>query len=85
MKQHVKHHLIAYAILILGLILAAGAYVYVWPNHQLMRLVALVMVGFYFIWGVSTHVKTRHITTRVVYEYATVSLLAGLALILVTL
>ena len=80
-----KHHLIAYSVLILGLVFMAGMYVYVWPDHRLMRFVALVLVAFYFLWGTITHVKTRHITLRVVYEYATVALLAGLALILITL
>ena len=85
MKSQIKHHLVAYAVLIVGLVMGALAYVYVWPDHRLMKFVALGLVTFYFLWGIVTHVKTKHITTRVVYEYATISLLAGLALILVTL
>ena len=85
MKSQIKHHLVAYLVLLVGLFISALAYVYVWPDHKLMRLVALGLVAFYFLWGITTHVKTKHITTRVIYEYATISLLAGLALILVTL
>ncbi len=85
MKKQLKHHLIAYLVLTMGLLTFALAYVSVWPDHKRMRLVALGLVAFYFFWGTVTHVKTKRITTRVVYEYATISLLAGLALTLVTL
>ena len=85
MKKQLRHHLLAYLVLVAGLLTFALAYVSVWPDHKQMRWVALGLVVFYFFWGTITHVKTKHITTRVVYEYATISLLAGLALTLVTL
>jgi len=84
MKNQLKQHLIAYSLLIIGLLVGAGGYIYVWPNQKLMRLVALFLASFYFIWGVVTHVKTKRISVRVVYEYATVALLASLALLVLT-
>ncbi len=84
MKNQLKNHLIAYIFLITGLVIGAVAYIHVWPNQTLMRLVALLLPGFYFIWGVATHVKTKRISVKVVYEYAAIALLASVTLLLLT-
>jgi len=84
MKNQLKHHLIAYTILIILLVILSALYMRVWPNRLLMRVMSLVFGGVYFFWGVIAHVKTKRISVRVVYEYATVSLLVSLALLLVT-
>ncbi|MFH2118525.1 MAG: hypothetical protein ABII10_02220 [Candidatus Paceibacterota bacterium] len=85
MKFSFTSHKFAYAILLIGI----GAFLFyfyaVWPNRVAQRLSSLIFAIFYFFWGIATHIKTRHLTSRVVAEYFAVSLLIGLLLFLITI
>jgi hypothetical protein len=84
MKQELSQHRLAYAILILGMTLITIAFLGVWPDRWLQRGVILIMVVFYTLWGTVTHLHADRVTKRVISEYACMSLLAGVLLLLVT-
>ncbi len=85
MQQELLKHRWAYLILTLGMVLIAVAFLGVWPNRWLQRAVIGVMVIFYSLWGSLTHLHTDHLTKRVASEYISISLLAGVLLLLVTI
>jgi uncharacterized membrane protein YjjP (DUF1212 family) len=85
MKDEIRKHRWSYLILILGMSLIAIAFLGVWPDRWLQRAVIAVMVVFYTAWGTITHLHADHITKRVISEYASMSLLAGILLLLVTI
>ena len=85
MKQELLKHRWSYLILILGMLAIAIAFLGVWPNRWLQRAVVGIMVVFYSMWGTLTHVHAEHITKRVISEYVSISLLAGVLLFLVTI
>lgn len=80
-----KHHWLAYLILVVGLITGALLFIFAWPNHDYQRIVIAGMSVFYFFWGVVTHIQAQRITMRVISEYFAVSLLAGGLLYFLTL
>ncbi len=84
MRKEFLHHYLAYTILILALALIVLSFFTVWPNIIAQRYLILILSAFYFMWGVISHTKTDHITTKVIVEYLAVSVLAGLLLSLVT-
>jgi hypothetical protein len=84
MIGEIKTHPVAYIILVTLLTLFVVAFLAAWPNHALQRMVAVGMGATYMIWGLLTHLKTSHVTRRVVVEYVVVGLLASLLLVLVT-
>lgn len=82
--QELFKHKLAYAVLLL--ILAAGfvAFTY-WAKTSMQQ--QLVIVGFavsYFMWGITTHVKSDHLTRTVIQEYAGIAVLGALLLLLLT-
>ncbi len=83
-REFLKHK-VAYAVLITGLVIATLSFMLVWPNHIFQRVIICCLAAFYFIWGVTTHVKSDHISRRIVFEYAGVAVLAAVVLLLVTL
>lgn len=85
MKNELNKHRLAYLSLALGLAGFVVMFLGVWPSLFWQRITIIGLAVFYFIWGVLTHVKTDHITRRVVYEYLGYSVLAGVLLIFVTL
>lgn len=85
MKHELMHHKVAYLILCLGLSALILTFLAVWPDRILQRGVIVALAGFYFLWGCVTHLHTTTLTRRVVYEYASMSLLAGTLLMLITL
>jgi hypothetical protein len=85
MQYELLRHKLAYFSLILGLVGMTILFLAVWPNLALQRGVVVLMSVYYFSWGIITHVKTDHITRKVLYEYAGISILAGLLLLLITL
>jgi len=85
MRHELLRHKLAYFILILGLFLLTVLFLAAWPNPWLQRAVVLAMSAFYVGWGIATHVHADKITRRIVYEYVSMGLLAGMILFLVTL
>lgn len=85
MRNELLSHKKAYFILILGLIVFTLAFLAAWPNRGYQRIVVGGLGLFYFLWGVMTHLHTAHITKRVLYEYASMALLATVLLLLITL
>jgi len=84
MKQEILSHKRAYLFLILGLILITTLFLAVWPNRAAQRIVVMFLGIFYFMWGVITHLHTIQLTKRVLYEYASVAVLATVLLLLIT-
>lgn len=84
MKTELMNHKLAYFILLLGVFTFVFYFFAIWPNRVLQRLASGVFVAFYFLWGVSTHLKTRRLTRKILLEYLAVSLLIGTILFLVT-
>lgn len=85
MYRELKTHWRSYTVLAFLLALGIFAFVLSWPNHGLQRVVAVAFGVGYALWGVRTHVKTKFITPRVVFEYCTMGGLASVCLMLVTL
>ena len=84
MHQEFSKHPKAYVILIMGLIILGLAFFAVWPARQWQRAIAVALGLFYFSWGYLTHRHDYHLTKRIVYEYGSFALLAGLLLVLIT-
>lgn len=85
MKYELLHHKVAYFLLIGGLLLLTLIFLAVWPDRMLQRVVIVLITAFYFSWGAITHLHTTSLSKRVIYEYASMSLLAGTLLMLITL
>ncbi len=85
MQQEFCEHRWAYLILVGGLLAFVVLFVAIWPDRSLQRLVALAISLFYAAWGIMTHLHTQTISRRVVAEYLSVSALALVLLLLVTL
>lgn len=85
MIKEIFKHKLAYFILILGLSILTLVFFIAWPDHLIQRYIAALMAVFYFLWGVTTHFKADYINRRVIFEYASVSLLAGMILGLTTM
>jgi hypothetical protein len=85
MKPEFSKHKLAYVVLVVGLVALTVAFMAVWPNRMSERGLILAISLFYFLWGVITHVKSEHISRRIVFEYASIALLASVALLLITL
>lgn len=79
-----KKHKIAYVALSIILFLFVVLFLHYWPDRSKQRIVAISMSMFYFIWGIVVHSNSRHINSKVIFEYLAVSLLAGSILILLT-
>lgn len=85
MKQELLRHPHAYAALIFGLVGWGLLFMAVWPHVWWQRLVILGACSFYFVWGIVIHHKWEMISKNIMYEYAGVSALAGVLLLLITL
>lgn len=82
--QEFKIHQKAYLVLMAGLLLITVAFFAAWPSRLWQRVLALMISFFYFGWGVITHLKTNHITQRVIWEYFGVAAIAAISLLLIT-
>ena len=85
MLEEFNRHRPAYLVLLGGLILLTLAFVGAWPSRVWQRVVVLMLMFFYFSWGVITHVKAKHVTRKVLLEYLGMSVLVGTCLFLITL
>lgn len=84
MITELKRHLVAYTILFLGIGIFIVSFFLLWPNHVHQRMLSIGLGIFYFTWGIVSHVKTRHISPHVFFEYLAVALLATFLLLMVT-
>lgn len=84
MFTEMKRHIPAYSILFIGLFVFLLLFFLFWPDHSKQRTVIIGLGIFYFVWGISSHVKARHISPHVFFEYLSVSLLATFLLLMVT-
>lgn len=84
MLLELKRHRNAYIFLSIGLAILAFLYIGAWPNLMAQRILAIVLGVFYFLWGVLTHVQSRVVTSKLIFEYLGVSVLASIFLYLLT-
>lgn len=84
MRREFFQHKLEYLILVAGLSILTLLFLAAWPNLIFQRVVVIGMSGFYFLWGVVTHLHADKITRRVIAEYLTIAVLAGVILLLVT-
>jgi len=85
LKLEFGQHKLSYLVLLIELILFIAFFMASWPNRFLQRLLILLIMIFYVLWGCVTHYKSEHLTKRIFWEYLGVSLLAGSILYLVTI
>ncbi len=85
MKNVFKRNQLAYLFLFILL----GAFVFLfmkaWPNRQIQRYIAVTFGVLYFIWGIATHTKSKKINSEIIFEYLSISMLAILVIVLITL
>ncbi|MBP7875747.1 hypothetical protein KA012_02005 [Candidatus Woesebacteria bacterium] len=74
MNQELRHHLLNYIILIMGLATGTFLFLIVWPDIFWLRAIAVVLGSFYLGWGLRTHWEAGHISAKIFWEYAAVSL-----------
>lgn len=84
MLRELKKHKFAYSILVMALLTGIALFMGVWPNVMYQRIVIVFISMFYFIWGITTHIKTAYLTKQVVLEYLGVSFLGMCILLLIT-
>ncbi len=82
MMQEIKNHKIAYTVLITALVIFTVTFMHVWPDRPQQRMVVISMSAFYFLWGIVVHKNSRHINSKVVFEYLAISILAASLLLL---
>lgn len=85
MRFFLKKNHIAYLILFALLALFVFFFMKVWPDRQMQRYVAVIFGGLYFLWGVVSHTKSKNINSEIVFEYLSISMLAVLIIVLITL
>jgi|GEM_PF-3356786 len=85
MKQELLHHRWAYLILIAGLLGITLVFLGTWPNLFLQRVTIVAMMIFYTAWGMISHVHSDQFNKRILSEYLSISAVAGVILLLITL
>jgi hypothetical protein len=83
-KTELINHPIAYSILVVGLLTFVAAFFIVWPDRNLERAVIISYAVFYFLWGVFTHKSKQQVIGSLTAEYAFVSILGALILLMLT-
>jgi hypothetical protein len=84
MKYELLKHKYAYIVLFVGLALFVLSFLAAWPDRFLERCVIGGVAIFYFLWGVMTHLKSEHISRKVILEYAGMATLTSVLLLLIT-
>ncbi|MBD3279450.1 MAG: hypothetical protein GF390_01935 [Candidatus Pacebacteria bacterium] len=84
MKKELLQHKLAYTVLLVGLGLLTMLFFAAWPDRWLQRATAGLLGLFYFVWGLTTHLHTRHLNKQIVFEYLAIALLATAILMLIT-
>lgn len=85
MRHFLQRNHLAYLFLFALLGVFIFLFMRAWPNRQSQRLIAVVFGGLYFLWGIITHTKAKKINSEIVFEYLSVSMLAILIIVLITL
>ena len=85
MKTFLKKNHIAYIFLLILLSIFVFSFMKAWPNRQLQRYITIIFGALYFIWGIVTHIKSKKINSEIVFEYLSISMLAILIIVLITL
>ena len=85
MKNFFRKNRLAYLILLVLLATFIFFFMKAWPNRQSQRYVAVIFGTLYFLWGVITHLKSKKINSEIIFEYLSVSMLATLIIVLITL
>lgn len=85
MKAFLKKNKLAYFLLFALLATFVFLFTKAWPNKILQRYITLIFGGLYFAWGIITHIKSKRINTEIVFEYLSISMLAILIIVLITL
>ncbi len=84
MKKEVRSNKWFYAVLLLFLGLSSFLFLAAWPDIVYQRYLVLLMVVFYFFWGVIKEFKSDKLTKKIILEYLGISILAGSLMFLVT-
>lgn len=82
--EELSRHKIAYATLILGMVVIVLLYLAAWPILFWQRLVAVLAAVFYTSWGITTHLHQDEINKRLFLEYLGVGIIGGLIAVLIT-
>ncbi len=84
MKHELLKHKYAYLVLCIGLTIFVLSFLAAWPDRFLQRCMIGAVAIFYFLWGVTTHFKSEHISRKVILEYAGMATLTSVLLLLIT-
>lgn len=84
MKNELRRYKWFYLVLMLFLGLSSFLFLAAWPDVVYQRYLILLMVIFYFFWGIIKELKTDKLTKRIFLEYLGISILAGSLMFLVT-
>ena len=82
MIQEFKSHKVAYSVLLIVVLVFALSFLHAWPNRTMQKMISISMGVFYFLWGIVVHVKSDHISTKIVFEYFAMALLSVCLLLL---
>lgn len=85
MKGFLRKNKLAYLILFILLISFVFLFMQAWPNKELQRCIALIFGALYFFWGIISHTKSKKINSEIIFEYLSISMLATLIIVLITL
>ena len=85
MKSFLKKNHIAYLFLLLLLSTFVFLFMKAWPDRQTQRYITVSFGALYFIWGIVAHTKSKKINSEIVFEYLSISMLAVLIIVLITL
>lgn len=85
MKPFLYRNRVAYLVLLFLLTAFVCLFLLAWPDRAMQRWYAGGFAVSYFIWGVSTHIGSKSLTSEIVFEYLAMALLASLLIILITL
>ncbi len=85
MRNILKKNHLAYLFLLVLLAAFVLFFMKAWPDRQMQRYIAAGFGSLYFLWGVITHTKSKTINSEIVFEYLSISMLAVLIIVLITL
>lgn len=85
MNIFLKKNYVAYLLLLILLGTFVFFFMRAWPDIRAQRLITLIFGILYFVWGIISHIKSKKINSEIVFEYLSISMLATLIIILITL
>lgn len=84
MKEMLRHKL-PYAVLALLVVVFVVLFIGAWPDRRAQRLLILAFSTSYLVWGITTHVRASRLTRGIFFEYLAMSVLAAVALLVITI